>query len=88
MKQKAQKYGTWWLILLMLTIVLSIITSQNITFTGLLSSVAGHFAFALIASLLPWGVYRLVGNPLNGEELMSTITMGWLILAVANLSVM
>jgi ABC-type phosphate/phosphonate transport system permease subunit len=88
MNQKAQKYGIWWLILLILTIIVSIITSHDITFTGLLSSMAGHLAFTLIASLLPWGVYRLTGNPLTGEELMATITMGWLILVVANLSVM
>ena len=88
MNQKAQKYGTWWLILLILTIIVSSITSQNITFTGLLSSMAGHIAFALIASLLPWGVYRLTGKPLTGEEFMATVTIGWLILAVANLSVM
>ncbi|MDZ7757729.1 hypothetical protein [Rhodohalobacter sp.] len=88
MDQKTQKYGIWWLTLLILTILVSIITSHVITFTGLLSSMAGHLAFALIASLLPWGGYRLVGKPLTGEELMATITMGWLILAVANLSVM
>jgi len=88
MNQKVQKYGIWWLILLILTIIVSSVTSHNITIIGFLSTMAGHLAFALLASILPWVVYRLIGNPLNGEEFMATITMGWLILAVANLAVM
>jgi len=83
-----QKYGIWWLTLLILTIIVSIITSHEISFTGLLSTMGGHLAFAILASLLPWLVYRLAGKPLNGEEFMATVSMGWLILAVANLSVM
>lgn len=86
--KKIQKYGLWWLILFILTFIVSVITSQHITFAGMLSTVGGHLAFAIVSSLIPLGVYRIVGNPLNGEEFMATITMGWLILAVANLAVM
>ena len=85
---KTQKYGIWWLILLILTLVVSVITSHEITFKGLLSTMGGHLAFALISSLLPGLVYWLAGKPLNGEEFMATVSMGWLILAVANLAVM
>ena len=85
---KAQKYGIWWLILLILTIVVSVITSHQITLTGLLSTIGGHLAFAVLASFIPGLVYWIAGNPLNGEEFMATVSMGWLILAVANLAVM
>jgi len=88
MNQKVQKYGIWWLILLILTIIVSSVTSHNITIIGFLSTMAGHLIFALLASLLPLGVYWIAGKPLNGEEFMATLTMGWFILAVANLAVM
>ena len=74
--------------MLALTFVVSVITSHEITFMGLLSTMGGHLAFALIASLLPGLVYWLAGKPLNGEKFMATVSMGWLILAVANLAVM
>jgi hypothetical protein len=86
--KKAQKYGIWWLILLILTLIVSLFTSQQITLSGLLSTIGGHLAFAVLASLIPGLVYWLAGKPLNGEEFMATVSMGWLILAVANLAVM
>lgn len=86
--KKIRIYGIWWLILLILTLIVSVITSHELTLTGLLSTMGGHLAFAVLASLLPGLVYWLAGKPLNGEEFMATISMGWLILAVANLSVM
>ncbi len=78
----------WWLLLLAGTVAVSIITSQEITAEGLFSSVLGHFAFAIGVALIPWLFYRLFGNPLTTEQMMATITVGWLILAVANLAVM
>ena len=77
----------WWILLILATVVVSAITSYQITPGGMLSSIAGHLAFALGVSMLPWVFYRLIGKPLNSEEMMATITVGWLILAVANLSV-
>jgi len=59
-----------------------------VTAIGLLSSVGGHLAFAGVVAQLPRLVYWLLGAPLTTEELMATITVGWLILAVANLAVM
>jgi len=85
---KTQKYGIWWLILLILTLIVSVITSHELSFTGLLSTMGGHLVFAVLASLLPSLVYWLADKSLNGEEFMATVTMGWLILAVANLAVM
>jgi hypothetical protein len=86
--KKARKYVIWWLILVILTLFVSVITSHEITFTGLLSTIGGHLAFAVLASLIPGLVYWLAGKPLSGEEFMATVSMGWLILAVANLAVM
>jgi len=86
--KKVQKYTIWWLVLLILTLVVSVITSHQITFAGLMYTIAGHLAFALIASFLPGLVYWLAGKPLNAEEFMATLSMGWLILAVANIAVM
>ena len=77
----------WWILLLAATIIVSAVTSYQITMGGMLSSIAGHLAFAVGISMLPWVFYRLIGKPLNTEQLMATITVGWLILAVANLSV-
>ena len=48
----------------------------------------GHLAFSVLASLLPGLAYWLAGKPLIGEEFMATVSIGWLILAVANLAVM
>ncbi len=53
----------------------------------MLSSIVGHLIFAIGVALIPWIVYRFFGKPLNTEEMMTTITVGWLILAVANLLV-
>jgi len=77
----------WWILLIAATIIVSAVTSYQITMEGMLSSIAGHLAFAIGVALVPWVVYRLIGKPMNTEEMMATITMGWLILAVANLSV-
>ena len=88
MGKKTQKYGIWWLILLILTVIVSVVTSHEITLMGLLSTMGGHLAFAVLASLLPGLVYWLAGKPLNGEEFMATVSMGWLILAIVNLAVM
>jgi len=78
----------WWVLLLVATIIVSIITSQQVTFSGLLVSVAGHMAFSIGVALIPWLVYRLFGSPFSTVQMMATITVGWLILAVANLMVM
>jgi hypothetical protein len=78
----------WWILLIAATAVVSAITSYRITLDGMISSIAGHLAFAVGISLLPWTFYKLIGKPLNSEEMMATITVGWLILAVANLWVM
>lgn len=78
----------WWVILLILTVFVSLITSANVTITGLLSSVFGHLFFAIIVSFIPFIVYFLLKKPMSSEEHMATISMGWLILAVANISVM
>lgn len=78
----------WWLILLLATMAVSAITSQHTTFSGMVTSITGHLVFAFFAAAIPGFVYYLLGNPLDSEEMMSTISVGWLILAVANLSVM
>ena len=74
--------------LLSATLVVSVVTAYEVTVVGLLSSVLGHFAFAIGVALVPWLFYRLIGHPMNTEQMMATITVGWLILAVANLLVM
>jgi hypothetical protein len=78
----------WWIILIIATIIVSIITSYEVTFIGLMVSVAGHLLFSVIAAFIPWLVYWLAGRPLNSEQMMSTISVAWLVLAVANLLVM
>jgi len=83
-----RKHKWWWTALLSATIVVSAITSQKVTAVNMLYSVAGHFAFAIVAAAVPWIVYRLIGRPLTTEQMMATITVAWLILAVANLLVM
>jgi len=77
----------WWLILIVATIIVSIITSYRVTLSGLLVSVLGHLLFSILVAAIPWIVYKLIGRPLTTEQMMSTITVGWLILAVANLMV-
>lgn len=69
------------------TLVVSIVTAYEVTVPGLLSSVLGHFAFAIGVSSVPWLIYRLAGHPMDTEEMMATITVAWLVLAVANLLV-
>ncbi len=75
----------WWFILIAATVAVSAITSQVITTSGMIRSVAAHLVFAAGISLLPWLFYRIIGKPMNTEEMMSTISVAWLILAVANL---
>jgi len=77
----------WWILLIAATAVVSAVTSYQITPGGMLSSIAGHLIFAIGVALVPWIVYRLIGKPLTTEQMMATITAGWLILAIANLSV-
>lgn len=71
----------------MATISVSIVTSAEVKMFELMISVAAHLLFAIVVALLPLIVYWLIGRPLNTEQMMWTITVGWLILAVANLSV-
>jgi hypothetical protein len=78
----------WWVLLIVATIIVSIVTTHQFTLLGLLMSVAGHLVFSIVAATIPLVFYWLIGRPLNTEEMMSTITVGWLILAVANLWVM
>lgn len=77
----------WWILLVVATAIVSAITSNQITLFGMFASMAGHLTFAVVLSLVPWIVYRLFGKPLTTEEMMATISVGWLILAVANLTV-
>ena len=76
----------WWILLIVATAVVSAITSNQITLVGMFSSMAGHLTFAIGISIIPWIGYRIFGKPLTTEEMMATITVGWLILAVANLA--
>jgi hypothetical protein len=77
----------WWILLIAATAAVSAVTSYQITPGGMISSMAGHLIFAVGVALVPWIVYRIFGKPMTTEEMMATITAGWLILAVANLSV-
>ncbi|MCC5940349.1 MAG: hypothetical protein JJU37_02320 [Balneolaceae bacterium] len=77
----------WWALLLTGTVIVSAITSYEITLYGIFSSISGHLLFAVGVALIPWIFYRLIGKPLTTEQMMATITVGWLILTVANLSV-
>lgn len=77
----------WWILLIVATAIVSAITSYHITLGGMVSSMTGHLAFAAGVAMIPWIVYRLIGKPLTTEQMMATITAGWLILAIANLSV-
>ncbi len=77
----------WWTLLVAATAVVSAMTSYQITLGGMLVSMVGHLTFAVGIALIPWIIYRFIGKPLNTEQMMATITVGWLILAVANLSV-
>lgn len=71
----------------MATIIVSAVTSSSITFSGMFMSIAGHFAFAIGLSCIPLAVYYVIGKPLNSEEFLATVTFSWLVLAIANLSV-
>jgi hypothetical protein len=78
----------WWSILIIATLIVSVITSLEVTFTGIIISMTGHLIFAVAVAALPWLIYLLIKKPLNTEQMMTAITIGWLVLAVANLSVM
>ncbi|SMO74854.1 hypothetical protein SAMN06265219_10999 [Gracilimonas mengyeensis] len=80
-------FKLWWLLLVAGTFVVSLLTSSNIAFMSLLISVAGHLLFSIIVALIPMLFYWIIRRPLNNEQMMCTITAGWLILAIANLSV-
>ncbi|MFP8490050.1 hypothetical protein ACKGJO_13255 [Gracilimonas sp. Q87] len=78
----------WWLILVILTLIVSLITSNNVTILGLTFSMLGHFSFAMVVSIFPLLFYWIIKKPLSTEEYMSTFTVAWLILSVSNLAVM
>lgn len=82
------RHKIWWVLLITFTIVVSWITSKSPDVMNIVFSTAGHLAFSLIASLIPLIIYWIIRKPLTTEEYMSTFTVAWLILAVANLSVM
>lgn len=83
-----KKYNIWWFILFALTIAVSLVTTGNPSLSGLLFSMLGHFAFAAVVSIPPLIFYWAIRKPLSAEEYMSTFTVAWLVLAVANLAVM
>jgi Kef-type K+ transport system membrane component KefB len=78
----------WWLILIILTLAISLITTNDVTPLGLIFTMLGHFAFAIIVSVFPLLFYWIIKKPLSTEEYMSTFTVAWLILLVANIAVM
>jgi hypothetical protein len=82
-----RNHAWWWLILIIASTVVSIITSNEITPAGLAGSILGHLLFSIIVAFIPWIVYKLMGQPLTTEQMMATITIGWTVLAIANLSV-
>ncbi len=77
----------WWLLIITATGIVSAVTSYQITLAGMLSSMIGHLVFSIAVAMVPWVFYRIIGKPLTTEQMMATITVGWLILAIANLSV-
>lgn len=82
------KYRIWWFLLGVLTIAVSLVTAGTPSLSGLLFSVLGHFAFAAVVSIPPLIFYWAISKPLSAEEYMSTFTVAWLVLAVANVAVM
>lgn len=83
-----RRHKIWWILLITFTIVVSWITSKRPDVMNIAFSTVGHLAFSLIASLFPVVFYWIIRKPMTTEEYMSTFTVAWLILAVANLSVM
>lgn len=83
-----KEHIAWWVILVLLTLVVSLITSDQVTALGLIFSMLGHFAFATIVSVIPLIIYWIIRKPLNTEEYLATFTVAWLILSVANIAVM
>jgi hypothetical protein len=77
----------WWLLIILATGMVSAATSYHITVGGIVSSMVGHLVFSIGVAMVPWVFYRVIGKPLTTEQMMATITVGWLILAIANLSV-
>jgi hypothetical protein len=37
---------------------------------------AGYLVSSMVASSIPMDFYRLIGKPLNSEQMMSTVTAG------------
>lgn len=83
-----RRHKMWWIILITFTAAVSWITSKNPGVMNVAVSMAGHFAFSLVASLIPFVFYWIIRKPMTTEEYMSTFTVAWLILAIANLLVM
>ncbi|MFU8859463.1 MAG: hypothetical protein ACNA8K_03475 [Cyclonatronaceae bacterium] len=79
------KHRWWWISLIIATIIVTFVTTQQPSVSGFLFSIAGHLVFSVVVATIPWLFYRLSGNPLTTEQMMWTITVGWFILAVANL---
>ncbi|REL37952.1 hypothetical protein DYD21_04875 [Rhodohalobacter sp. SW132] len=54
--------------------------------SGLIIIIAGQLTFAIVFAMIPCMVNRLENNLLTPEQMISIISVGWLILAVANVS--
>lgn len=83
-----RQYGLWWVLLLVFTALVSVLTSKDPTFGNVMISMGGHLGFSLTASLVLTVIYWLVRKQMTFRIYMYLFTAAWLMLAVANVSVM
>lgn len=75
----------WWSLLLTGTLLVSLITTKSgLSIYSILNSMAGHFFFAAVIAAVPALIFWLVKRPLSTHRIMVLFTVGWTILAVAN----
>ena len=74
------EHRTWWIVLSLGSLVLGIFSTDS--FVGALGFAVGHLFFSALLAGLPWLVYRMMKRGLNGEQLMSTYTVCWVLFAL------
>ena len=86
MRALFKNHPLWWGLLLTGTLLVSLITTKSgLSFYSLLNSMAGHLLFATIIAAVPALIFRLLKRPLSTHWIMILFTVGWTILAAANL---
>ena len=78
-------HKAWWCGLVVASLIVAFVTADSLSIVAVLGSVIGLMLFSFLLAGLPWFVYHLIGKPMTSTQMMTTITVAWLIASLLNI---